>query len=587
MNIRKLKLWGSFASLLLAVVACSEKNMPDGPVGPELSDGDHIMTFQISNASESGTRADDFESDDKFVSGTDKESEIDNVILVFFGEDGSFFAAREPAFVETKPSAGVHTQEGVLEAQVALRTIDQKKPKYVLAIINGKGLEYDTVRPGITLGEVNLSLEKPSKDEMLKAIGKFDVELDDEGKGPKNPLMMTNSTYIKPAESGSADAAAGETQIDIQEIPDDAFISADDPRIKYDEDGNRDLSDFPKVHIDVERVNARVEVKMDDLESNIESSDFMLGDLAVKVTPEIQAVQIGQMPRISYMVKSLEGSDSYDVINWKSLLYPRSYWATCPQFRAWNVQDPVTKEFLDSKGDYWYKTFNEMGTDKVLISYPQENTSEYPVCIVVTALLKDEEGNVIEDMVDVTGTRKYFYTMENYRKLVAVELQKRGEKYEYVGDDGNKVVTDDWAKFVELRRTQDPNDRSFHVKPYVKADEKELSVQRANEINVILSTFDPVLYYKGGMCYYYIEIQHDLFRPNPDKTEGADENVRAEGVVRNHAYEVVLKSLKGLGSPIYDPDKEIIPNRPDEIIELQAEIHPLKWKLVHQEADLK
>lgn len=582
MNIRKLSLWSSAASLLLAAAACSEKNMPDDPSNP-ISDGDHLMTFQIMNASEStGTRAEPEvpEGEGEFVSGTANESKIENVILVFFGDDGKFFTAKEPDFRETTPSEGIHTQEGVLEAQVSLRTINQKKPKYVLAIINGKGLEYDTVHPGLTLGEVNLSLQKPTKDEMLKAIGKFDVALDDKGEGPAQPLMMTNSSYIKTSEGV-------ETKIDIQEIPDDAFISADDPRIKYNEDGSRDLSAFPTVHIDVERVNARVEINTEVLESNIQDSEFKLGEDTKKVKPRILGIQIGQMPRVSYLVKSLEGCDSYDVINWKSELYPRSYWATCPSLVAWNTQDPVTKEFLDSKGDYKYLSYNEMKGKNILLSYPHENTTEHPVCVVVAAVLEDEDGNPIQDMIDITGTRKYFYTMDGYRAIVATELQKRGEKFTYINDKGENTVSGDWAPFIELRRTQNPDDQSFHVKPYVVPDEKKISAQRAAQVNEILSTFDPVLYYKDGMCYFYVEIQHDLFISNPDKTEGAAEYIRANGVVRNHAYEVILKSLKGIGSPVYDPDEEIIPNRPDEILELQAEIHPLKWKHVKQEADLK
>ncbi|MDE5790974.1 MAG: Mfa1 family fimbria major subunit [Muribaculaceae bacterium] len=78
-----------------------------------------------------------------------------------------------------------------------------------------------------------------------------------------------------------------------------------------------------------------------------------------------------------------------------------------------------------------------------------------------------------------------------------------------------------------------------------------------------------------GKCYYYKDINAD--------------EVGFPGVVRNHVYNLDLETVVGMGTPIFDPDKPIIPEKPDSFDPgtpdesyLGAKIHILKWAVYSQ-----
>ena len=83
---------------------------------------------------------------------------------------------------------------------------------------------------------------------------------------------------------------------------------------------------------------------------------------------------------------------------------------------------------------------------------------------------------------------------------------------------------------------------------------------------------------ENGKTYYYVPIRH---------LGAAATNPAYYGVVRNHYYQVNLQSLKGFGSSVYDPDKEIIPVIPaEETSYLAAQINVLLWRVVKQDVNL-
>ena len=67
----------------------------------------------------------------------------------------------------------------------------------------------------------------------------------------------------------------------------------------------------------------------------------------------------------------------------------------------------------------------------------------------------------------------------------------------------------------------------------------------------------------------------------PSETEGV------YGVVRNHWYQLAINSVTGLGKGIFNPDKDIVPGKPDpDHYALGANINILSWKIVQQSVDL-
>ena len=82
----------------------------------------------------------------------------------------------------------------------------------------------------------------------------------------------------------------------------------------------------------------------------------------------------------------------------------------------------------------------------------------------------------------------------------------------------------------------------------------------------------------NGKTYYYVPICH---------LGAATTNPAYYGVVRNHYYQINLQSLKGFGSSVYDPDREIKPVIPaEETSYLAAKINVLQWRVVSQDVNL-
>ena len=88
----------------------------------------------------------------------------------------------------------------------------------------------------------------------------------------------------------------------------------------------------------------------------------------------------------------------------------------------------------------------------------------------------------------------------------------------------------------------------------------------------------PVDISNGGKTYYYTPIKH----------LGKSGSVAEYGVVRNHSYQVEITSIKGFGTPVYNPDTETIaPTLPsDDQTYLAAKISVLSWRVVSSKVDL-
>lgn len=84
---------------------------------------------------------------------------------------------------------------------------------------------------------------------------------------------------------------------------------------------------------------------------------------------------------------------------------------------------------------------------------------------------------------------------------------------------------------------------------------------------------DHPLVWKNGMTYYYYEIIH---------------NGNTKGVVRNHVYKTTVTKIAGLGTPIYDPELVVYPEKPDPNDHyIAAQINILSWHIVSNNYELE
>lgn len=89
----------------------------------------------------------------------------------------------------------------------------------------------------------------------------------------------------------------------------------------------------------------------------------------------------------------------------------------------------------------------------------------------------------------------------------------------------------------------------------------------------------------NGKAYYIVDIQH----LGVQEMEGTTYLEAYYGTVRNHAYQITFSAVKGLGTPVYDPEA-IIPEpvKPDDTESfIEAKINVLSWHLIKQDVTLQ
>ena len=99
------------------------------------------------------------------------------------------------------------------------------------------------------------------------------------------------------------------------------------------------------------------------------------------------------------------------------------------------------------------------------------------------------------------------------------------------------------------------------------------------DVNEELEKISKIQYWNGGKTYYYVELEHN-----------SDDSKAAFGVVRNHLYKLTLDGIKGLGTPVPNPEKVIIPEKPgDDTSEtyISAKIQILSYRVVSQNVTLQ
>lgn len=96
--------------------------------------------------------------------------------------------------------------------------------------------------------------------------------------------------------------------------------------------------------------------------------------------------------------------------------------------------------------------------------------------------------------------------------------------------------------------------------------------------NGLLETAGHAKVWNKGMTYYYFDIKH----------LGEEGKPGEYGVVRNHLYNANITKIAGLGTPVYNPDEDIYPEKPDDDDQyIAAQINILSWRLVPNDVQLE
>lgn len=359
----------------------------------------------------------------------------------------------------------------------------------------------------------------------LQAIGHTD------GKN----FIMSNSVYAN---------ALGQ-QVDATELSIDNFQTTADKAL-----------DNP-VTIYVERINAKVNVVAGNtaFDTGVEADGG-------KVMARVYGWNIIGNQTESYLVKSIDPTWTDEAIGfvWNDTPLFRSYWASK------SVTDAVTNNFA----------YSDLTNTDASAEYLGEQVGARAT-YVVAAQLQKEDGTALE-IAQWYGTT---YIGED-ALLAAVAPTLKNKLMKYDGVSTYTSIDDSQLQCVAGLTGAESYEVKFQLADGVDAT-NWFSFDGANytpvaDVNAELAKVEPAKIWKDGMTYYYADIKH----------LGAPGTTGEYGIIRNHSYQIAINGVKGWGTPVYDPEKEVVPVKPtDKETYISAEINVLSWRVVSSDVILE
>lgn len=392
--------------------------------------------------------------------------------------------------------------------------------------------------------------------------------------GTKGSFIMTNSVY---ANQSNIKIAADVAENSFALTPDAAKNNP--------------------VNIYVERVVAKIRTNaVADITAqggfNKGTSVLMDGETTeTPLTINIKGIQIANCAQKSYLFKNVDNftaTDPWD--GWNDPTNFRSYWANIPtgvtyDNHSWNEISNGNRPLTEDQKFYVQ--------ENVVLSSSTSNPKQH-TSVIVTAQLNKKKEDGKEEPFEFVRIAGIYYTPDGGLTQIANSLAHR-HYYIKVGDAYESIpatylewatsapdLTDvkGWEGFAQLQQKYN-NETFYQYVEEVNEGEDHYQKRKAEDINVALQEKAlRALKWTNGMCYYFVDIEHFGTETNGDTSTP----VQRKGIIRNHVYDLTLKSLTGLGVPVFDPNKDIIPENPpkDNLFYLAASINIHKWKIVSQ-----
>lgn len=516
-----------------------------------------------------------------YEDGVGVENKIKRVRFYFFNADGTPYILNNvngkgnyiEREVNVNPGNQSQTVEGITETVLVLNGENHVAPASMLTVIN------PDINPELLQNGAALRWSVMRKE--LKGTKFYD----------NDHFMMSNSTYEEAGNDLCTTQLTGKT-----------YASSDDAQSH-------------PVNVYVERVNAKVNANVVGTNFEKETADVIFDGVSMK---DNQKTKVGVLSlakedgttdqenifayivgwglasenRKAELFKQIDTQKFTDEIlgisPWSSADYHRSFWSLSVPFGGTGADknEPVNykfSEYTHKLGDAVY-TLPNTPTEVIDDAHVYNNTLTK---FVVAARLayKDADGSLQPaEICEYKGQE--FLGTDNLKKTFVKEISRyykkvpvaAGEPDKYVNLDPSDITftttapsgtqAKDYEVFATLAK---PDITLYEQKGGVWNEVTDKSVV----YNMLQGT--PAEVRKGGMAYYYTTIKH----------LGEKGKLGEYGIVRNHSYQISLNSIKGFGTPVYEPEKIIVPAIPsNDKTYLAAKINVLSWRVVPSQVDL-
>lgn len=580
------------SALMMTVVSCSSSDDITGGNGNGNAEGTTsyiaINLNSVGNAPTS--RASYDQGSGKYDDGEDKENNITKVRFYFYNADGTSYTLQSAGENGEKPSKNYidykvekggenhdNTVSGTTSAVLVLNGESNVAPAAMLTVVN----------PDVNtdmLGDAPANRWSTMRTEMKGQI--FN--------DATNGFMMSNSTYEDGGKDLCTTQLTGKTfssAADAKNSPVDVFVERVNAKVKTTVgDAN-----FVKVTTDVELdgVNFKGKYKTKDPVGELATIQPDGSTKKTKVYAYIDAWGLGDEDGWAMLYKQIDVQNwtnatlGFSANNpWSVAAYHRCFWGTSVAFGGTSTNSPVNHPYKDIQANLGTALYTLPNTPT---SYGEEYTdpmkSKFTKIMVAARLAYDDAGTVQPAEICTYKGQK-FLGKDNVKTVIARELRTYYKKITSGSVDTYKQIEASDIDFSsKVTSTSGLKLQNYQVVADLRSGLTELFLKKGGSYEpVAVATVKaemqqaPVDISNGGKTYYYTPIKH----------LGIKDSKAEFGVVRNHSYQVEITSIKGFGTPVYNPDTEIItPVLPsDDLTYLAAKISVLSWRVVSSTVDL-
>ncbi|MDE7236431.1 MAG: hypothetical protein K2N66_01245, partial [Paramuribaculum sp.] len=352
MKLNKLFLGAIAALASVAMVACSD-DAPDVNNGGENGkDNASFVTVNIVNPAATASRA-----DGDYVNGKGHENAVNSALFLLFNTDGN----QAVAPIEITNLSWTESTSGNVERISSVDLIINGEhgkvyPSRLLCILNAPAnmkTELETKRLSEITGTNNLRGTYSVYGTGTTPGNGVDFTT---GTVSDGSFIMTNSVYNDNGKTITVQNIEGK----VMESPEEAKLQP--------------------VTVHVERIVAKVTTSADKDFSN-DGTKTNVDGKEITLKPEIKGVHVANVAKSSYLFKNL--SLNYQINGvWNEASLYRSFWETTPadlQFSNFSLDE--TQDIAWNENHAFYI---------------QPNTGNTKTAVLITAQLKDEDGNAVE-----------------------------------------------------------------------------------------------------------------------------------------------------------------------------------------------
>lgn len=582
------------SALMLTVASCSSSDDITGGNGGENAEGStSYLVINLNSVGNAPASRAYEQGGGSYDDGEALENQISKVRFYFYNADGTAYK------LQNTGANGV--SQNWIDQTVTTETGDQSvtvsgKTQAVL-VLSGES----NVSPASMLAVVNPEVGSSQLDEnMVSRWSKMRTELTGQTFHDENGFVMTNSTYEDGGKDLCTTLLAGRTYSTKDKAldnPVNVYVERINAKVKASVAA--DNTNFEKVATDVivdgVYFNGKYKTKEKVGDLTVTKSDGSTEDIPVFAYIEAwgvadendQATYYKQIDVQNWTDATLgfDGTGS----PWSSRDYHRCFWSKGIAFGGTPAHLPVNHPFSDYKANLGEALYtlpntptNYLGTTGKAYDNPMK--SELTKFLVTARLAyTDASGNTLPAEICTYNGQK-FLGQDKVKKVIADGL---GTYYKMTTSaTGTTTYTKIEPTDIEFSTTTDGSLKlqDYQVVAKLKSSITELYRMSggsyvAADMAVVKKEVQavPVEIHNGGRTYYYTPIKH----------LGKKGSIAEYGIVRNHSYQVELNSIKGFGTPVYDPDKNIIPIVPsDDLTYLAARINVLSWRVVPSKVDL-